>query len=1247
MQPSCLLGRLGVICWPLLLSVATAISTAAATYFVSPAGGGNGSSTNAPAKGSAEQLNLWLRSTNADHLDLTIVFLPGSYPLVRTNDSLDWLVMTGGTNRSVTLCGQLAADGSRPKLVMGTTTYASNPWPGEGAGEHILISTAPTAVGNDRNYLGRVVVENLELDGNWDAHGWRTQGAADLGYKTSGLKLWARTGRCRNLLLRNFGASGVVPISFVDSVGAGTESFPLMIYTYGEGQSPLEGDAAPWLIESVEITDLRFRHGGYCTALMPLVLVPNGETNTSPVCLVRRCVVRGVSPAIASGTAGIDANISLNGSTNLAGYKKSGRITFEDNIFLNAATGLNTDTGAVGPLVWANNAVFDAAFAVNLGTANAGLPAHIRYDVNNNLIRMRGRLPYRNYADGCATNSTLWGSDPNLGLGRWSYYPAAGIKVQGVASNIAIGNNRFTTWPASQFSFELPGQATNAPWTPIWVLANDTFYSCNDYARYRLPAGKVDLWNNLLSTTALDFTGTNQLGTFNLTQLLTNSAPAYTSDRLALTNLPTGFVPLGRVERQFARWGNVTNTNSVVIPRLKAVQEVHIGQTSFTNGTLTVLARAVEHRTPAFPGQGSAVLTNGTVLWLSNRIELPGGTVWTTNLSAVLGANGLATFTLNNLVGLQGLCQLSVWLDAPGSPVADTAAAQPTNMVPTNPISYDPPVVRGPWNPRVQPNRVRRPGIARAAVPAWIEKREFPAAGGTLSGTLEPDADAWASGTFALGTVVELTATPDVADDKNTAAAKRAKLILTRSGNSAASLTVSLSLPTGTTQRPNGTDLTAAYGSAGDYTLSGGGWTATNSLPVTGGTVTFPAGTNRIEVAVVPVADNKWENNLIVAQLLTSPNYALSPSNRLSLLIYDGPYWTVSELNLDSQGTTTNSLAYAVNDASSAQATGWGSYWYSTGGSPPYALGTLGGYWTSSTYNYLNPLYASTYYGLSTSPVKLAGVDGNYAVLASPGGAWSQLTRLSTNNPSGAWGINSNATQIAGYSPNAAGLRRAVVWPGGGTPLDLLGSDGDATGEARAVNVSNVVAGFTTGFFNSSTAQRGFRTVAGTGVTTLTPNDDLPPPSGSNGTNATSSFALSQTGIAVGTHMPNLLGVNWGGYWPLRASNEPNALAVSLGVWAGPVLGGEIDNMSSAQSVNSAGAVVGWSGANSTQTRAVYRTGSGSSWRDLNDKHFVHGISGWQLERANSINGNGVIVGNGKLSGTPRGFILTPRTTGN
>jgi len=49
---------------------------------------------------------------------------------------------------------------------------------------------------------------------------------------------------------------------------------------------------------------------------------------------------------------------------------------------------------------------------------------------------------------------------------------------------------------------------------------------------------------------------------------------------------------------------------------------------------------------------------------------------------------------------------------------------------------------------------------------------------------------------------------------------------------------------------------------------------------------------------------------------------------------------------------------------------------------------------------------------------------------------------------------------------------------------------------------------------------------------------------------------------------------------------------------------------------------------------------AGKSWIDLNDKHFVHGLTGWDLAVASSINNQGWIVGIGLKNGQTRGFLL-------
>lgn len=94
MRLSCSRVAASVRLWWLLFVLLAALTLprlSAVTYYVSPAGSGDGSTTNAPAKGSVEQLGLWLTNTNPDHLDLTIVFMPGNYPLVRSNANFDWL----------------------------------------------------------------------------------------------------------------------------------------------------------------------------------------------------------------------------------------------------------------------------------------------------------------------------------------------------------------------------------------------------------------------------------------------------------------------------------------------------------------------------------------------------------------------------------------------------------------------------------------------------------------------------------------------------------------------------------------------------------------------------------------------------------------------------------------------------------------------------------------------------------------------------------------------------------------------------------------------------------------------------------------------------------------------------------------------------------------------------------------------------------------------------------------------------
>ena len=60
------------------------------------------------------------------------------------------------------------------------------------------------------------------------------------------------------------------------------------------------------------------------------------------------------------------------------------------------------------------------------------------------------------YADFHLINSTTWGSNPDLPLGRLTTNLSSGLIFQGTAGNINFINNWFSTWPLD--NFYLPDQ---------------------------------------------------------------------------------------------------------------------------------------------------------------------------------------------------------------------------------------------------------------------------------------------------------------------------------------------------------------------------------------------------------------------------------------------------------------------------------------------------------------------------------------------------------------------------------------------------------------------------------------------------------------------------------------------------------------------------------------------------------------------------------------------------------------------
>ena len=116
-------------------------------------------------------------------------------------------------------------------------------------------------------------------------------------------------------------------------------------------------------------------------------------------------------------------------------------------------------------------------------------------------------------------------------------------------------------------------------------------------------------------------------------------------------------------------------------------------------------------------------------------------------------------------------------------------------------------------------------------------------------------------------------------------------------------------------------------------------------------------------------------------------------------------------------------------------------------------------------------------------------------------------------------------------------------------------------------------------------------------------------------------------------------------FWPTRSTpsgSNPQALALKKK--------SDLTAPSDATAINDAGFIGGWlKDANATTSKATLWRGASVYVlaEDLNDPHIVKLGTGWSLEAVTAINNNRVIVGNGKLNGKTRGFVMVPLPAGN
>ncbi len=217
---------------------------------------------------------------------------------------------------------------------------------------------------------------------------------------------------------------------------------------------------------------------------------------------------------------------------------------------------------------------------------------------------------------------------------------------------------------------------------------------------------------------------------------------------------------------------------------------------------------------------------------------------------------------------------------------------------------------------------------------------------------------------------------------------------------------------------------------------------------------------------------------------------------------------------------------------------------------------------------------------------------------------WSDVPLLPGATSATAQGINDGGV-VVGFSFTPSGTRAFQQRPG--FAAEDLGDFGGGYAAAFAINASGVIVG------ESRDDHLAFRAFRFNGVLHA-----LSPLAGSFARAA----AINSAGIIVG-YSSSLAG-------PLHAARwRSDTVVDDLGT-----LGG---STSTALGINAAGEIVGRADDGNGQAHAfVFKD---DQMIDLNT--LVDDTSGWVLQAAYAINDNGVIVGEGLLNGTPRGFRLT------
>ncbi|MCW5559529.1 MAG: hypothetical protein KIT22_17070, partial [Verrucomicrobiae bacterium] len=383
----------------------------------------------------------------------------------------------------------------------------------------------------------------------------------------------------------------------------------------------------------------------------------------------RRNQVRGVPKGlgvIAQGAAGVKASAT-------------GGVVWSDNALLNAST-FNTDTGFLTHLVFTNLLGLDLYTVGSLGTPTTRKPFMTDYEISGNSYRFGWVLSapaFRNFQRiaGPKDSSTLVTGN-SVPLGRWVFPEACGVKVQGIAQDIRFTRNWFTSRPREEYGAFTPLYPRDPEFRLVYRVPAKDLSVSNAPVVFREDALDVDLSGNRISSVPLDFQRMQPLEGGRVNRLSEKASPLL--DRRAALPFSGGFSPLGVVERVDMVFTNVSHRirwKGFPVGVTKGKPEE--GETAVTDrvliGGIEVLCgrpetggdrqfrlpvRVAFQPTPLAGVPGTVPLAGRTV-----HLEVLPGSRHPRRLSAVTGADGVATFAWEVASDANGVDYFRVWTD--------------------------------------------------------------------------------------------------------------------------------------------------------------------------------------------------------------------------------------------------------------------------------------------------------------------------------------------------------------------------------------------------------------------------------------------------------------------------------------------------------------------------------------------------------------------------------------------------------